>query len=101
MDQLRGNVATITYPQLLKEKNQYVLVDVRTPTEFKDGHIDGSVNIPVDDLRDRYTELPQDKELVTICRVGMRGYIGARILMQHGFKVKNLAGGMLSVNAQL
>jgi len=101
MDQHRGTVSTITYSEFEKERDKYFLVDVRTPSEFKEGHIEGAVNIPVDDLRERFGEIKTDKSIVTICRVGMRGYIAARILKQNGFlNVKNLVGGMLTVNAE-
>lgn len=74
-----------------KEKTQ--LVDVRTELEYSNGRIEGSINIPVDDLRDRMNELDKNKEILVHCQVGLRGYIAARILMANGFKVKNLTGG--------
>lgn len=74
-----------------KEKTQ--LIDVRTEIEYKNGNIEGSLNIPVDDLRNRVNELDKNKEILLHCQVGLRGYIAARILMARGFKVKNLTGG--------
>jgi NADPH-dependent 2,4-dienoyl-CoA reductase/sulfur reductase-like enzyme/rhodanese-related sulfurtransferase len=76
-----------------RDRNNTLLVDVRTPTEHARGHIEGSMNIPVDDLRTRMNELDQDKEIWVYCQVGLRGYTTSRILMQKGFKVKNLTGG--------
>jgi peroxiredoxin family protein/rhodanese-related sulfurtransferase/TusA-related sulfurtransferase len=74
--------------------NNGLLIDVRTPMEFSVGSIDKAVNIPVDELRQRLTELPKDKTIYVFCQVGLRGYIACRILMQHGFiSVKNLSGG--------
>ncbi|GAB6099375.1 CoA-disulfide reductase [Halanaerocella petrolearia] len=71
-----------------------ILLDVREEVEVQLGKIEGAVNIPLNSLRDRLDELDQDKEIVVYCAVGLRGYIGARILMQNGFKeVRNLAGG--------
>jgi CoA-disulfide reductase len=70
-----------------------VLVDVRTKTEFNLGTIEGAVNIPVDDLRGRLGELPEDKEILIFCQVGLRGYVACRMLMQKGFNVRNLSGG--------
>ena len=52
-----------------------------------------SEHIPLDKLRDRLEELPEDKELVVVCQAGLRGYIGCRILMQNGFTCRNLSGG--------
>ncbi len=67
------------------------IVDVRTPGEFARGQIPGAVNIPVDDLRSRIDEV-EDGAIVH-CQVGLRGYIAARILEQHGKHVRNLDGG--------
>jgi CoA-disulfide reductase len=68
------------------------LIDVREPIERDMGMIEGSVNIPLGELRDRLGEIPT-KEVYVYCQVGLRGYLATRILMQAGFKVKNLDGG--------
>ncbi|WP_127836519.1 CoA-disulfide reductase [Clostridium prolinivorans] len=73
-----------------------ILLDVRTEIEFNNGHIDGAINIPVDELRNRLNELDKNKEILEYCQVGLRGYIADRILTQNGFKVKNLTGGYKS-----
>jgi NADPH-dependent 2,4-dienoyl-CoA reductase/sulfur reductase-like enzyme/rhodanese-related sulfurtransferase len=76
------------------ELNGQTLVDVRTPEEFARGSLPGAVNIPVDQLRGRLAELDRSRPVVTFCQVGQRGYVGQRILLQHGFAdVKNLKGG--------
>ena len=69
-----------------------VLLDVRSPTEHAAGAVPGSVNIPVDELRDRLREIP-DGPVVVHCAVGQRGHTAARILSQRGFDVVNLDGG--------
>ena len=69
------------------------LLDVRLPTEFSAGHIPGAVNIPVDDLRSRLSEIPTGRKIVTYCQVGQRGYLATRILLQAGFPVVNIGGG--------
>jgi CoA-disulfide reductase len=69
------------------------LVDVRTPQEFARGSIRGSINIPLDELREQLSQLPQDQTIYVTCQVGLRGYIAARILRAHGFQAKNLDGG--------
>ena len=56
----------------------------------------GAVNIPLPQLRSRLGELPRDREIHIICRSAQRAYYATRILLQHGFKAKNIAGGMLS-----
>ena len=76
-----------------RDKDKTQLVDVRTELEYSNGNIEGAINIPVDNLRDRMNELDKSKEILVHCQVGLRGYIAARILMANGFKVKNLTGG--------
>jgi hydroxyacylglutathione hydrolase len=77
-----------------------VLVDVRAPLEFQDGHISGAINIPAPDLRTRYTELDPDKPTFVVCSSGNRSSLAASILKQHGFReVHNLAGGMTGYSA--
>ena len=73
-----------------------MVLDVRDPDEFEEGHIPGAVNLPLNELRTRYAELPRDRELWLYCRVGLRGYYAARLLTQLGFQVKNLSGGYLT-----
>lgn len=75
------------------EANAALILDVRTPAEFAAGAIPGAINIPVDDLRERLSELPSDRKIAVYCKVGMRGYLGTRILLQNQFSVRNLSGG--------
>jgi hydroxyacylglutathione hydrolase len=76
------------------------LVDVRTPNEFADSHIEGAINIPAPDLRTRYKELNPDKPTYLICSTGNRSSLAASILKRHGFKeVYNIAGGMTGYSA--
>jgi NADPH-dependent 2,4-dienoyl-CoA reductase/sulfur reductase-like enzyme/rhodanese-related sulfurtransferase len=72
------------------------LLDVRHPQELKVEHVQGAVNIPLDELRERLDDLPRDSEIQVFCRSGQRAYYATRVLMQNGFKVRNLAGGMMS-----
>ncbi|OIP70146.1 MAG: CoA-disulfide reductase [Oscillatoriales cyanobacterium CG2_30_40_61] len=72
------------------------LLDVRHPEELAVENIPGAVNIPLDELRDRLGELPQDQEILVFCRSGQRAYYATRILVQNGFKARNLSGGMMS-----
>lgn len=78
------------------DPDKQILLDVRTDEEFKNGHINGAVNIPVDSLRERLKELDKSKEIIEYCQVGLRGYIASRILSENGFKVKNVTGGYKS-----
>ncbi|WP_027108113.1 CoA-disulfide reductase [Lacticigenium naphthae] len=70
-----------------------LFLDVREEFEQATGTLAGSVNIPLDQIRERMNELPKDKTVYVYCQVGHRGYNAARILMQNGFDVKNLDGG--------
>jgi len=75
-----------------------VLLDVRTAGEHKHGHIPGSLNIPLDNLRERLGEL-SGRRLIVHCQVGQRGHTAARILTQEGFDAVNLNGGYLTWKA--
>ncbi len=76
------------------DRQKTMLIDVRTVAEHELGTIEGAVNIPLDDLRDRIHEIPKDKEVVVFCAVGLRGYLAERILRGRGYdNVRNLSGG--------
>ena len=92
---LKGDSAIIHWHDINKlDREKTVLIDVRTPEEFSLGTIKGAKNIPVDELRNRLSEIPQDREIIILCQVGLRAYIASRILRQKGFKnIKNLSGG--------
>jgi rhodanese-related sulfurtransferase len=72
------------------------LLDVRMPAELVVESVPGAVNIPLPQLRARLNELPKDREIHIICRSAQRAYYATRILLQNGFKAKNISGGMLS-----
>ncbi len=77
----------------LRKNANVTLLDVRTKHEFDSGHIDGFINVPLDDLRSRIGELDKSKRIYVTCQVGVRGYAAARILTQNGFDAYNLSGG--------
>ncbi len=81
--------------QLIQENQSFTLIDVRTPAEIdRLGKIHGAINIDIDQLRDRITELDREQPVILYCAKGMRGYISATILMNYGFRhVSNLSGG--------
>jgi NADPH-dependent 2,4-dienoyl-CoA reductase/sulfur reductase-like enzyme/rhodanese-related sulfurtransferase len=72
------------------------LLDVRNPPELAVESVPGAVNIPLPELRARLGELPRDREILVICRSAQRAYYATRILLQNGFKARNISGGMLS-----
>jgi len=70
------------------------IIDVRTKEEFEKGTINHAINIPVDEIRDRLSEIPKDKAIRIFCQAGLRGYLAQRILLQsHFYDVLNLSGG--------
>jgi rhodanese-related sulfurtransferase len=94
---VRGDVALAAWPQLAQ--TTAFLLDVRDASEFQEGSIDGAVNIPLAQLRDRIAELPRDREIWINCGVGQRAYYACRLLSQHGFPVRNLSEGYHSYRA--
>ncbi len=91
---LKDKVSVICWRELRDNLDSHTIVDVRTPEEISLGTIEGAVNIPLDELRNRMTELDKKDSIVVVCAVGLRGYLAARILSQNGFEnVKNLSGG--------
>lgn len=91
---MREKVSTFQWSEIsdLKAAGAYFL-DVREDFELATGLIEGGIQIPLNQLRDRLNELPKDQTIYVYCQVGARGYNAARILMQKGFEVKNLDGG--------
>ena len=74
-------------------RDDITMLDVRTDAEYVQGHFEGSVHIPLDELRERISELNPEKPVYVNCFSGLRSYLACRILMQHGFSCYNLSGG--------
>ncbi|WP_319372045.1 CoA-disulfide reductase [uncultured Ilyobacter sp.] len=92
---INGEVETIRYFQIedyLKNNNAQLL-DIRTKDENELGSIPNSMHIDLAELRDSLSKLDKNKEYIVYCQVGLRGYIAYRMMVQHGFKAKNLDGG--------
>ncbi len=98
---LRDDVDVVHWPERPEPTDDPsagpLVVDVRTPREVRLAAGPGTVNIPLGELRFRLAELPRDREIWVHCGIGQRSYYAARILRQHGFKVRNLSGGMTSL----
>lgn len=91
---MKGDATPIHFDQIDQLSEDQLLLDVRNPGELQNGgYIDGAVNIPVDELRQRMDELPKDKEIIIYCQVGLRGNVAYRQLVNNGYKAKNLIGG--------
>lgn len=100
-DIIKERVKTIYWRDMQDtEKEDKFYLDVRTLEEFELGSIPGAVNIPLDELRQRINEIPNNKIIYVFCAVGLRGYLASRVLMQSGFKdVRNLSGGLKTYKA--
>lgn len=70
-----------------------LLIDVREPMEREFGYIEGSINISLNELRNKLDGIPKDQTIYVSCQVGLRGYLASRILKNNGYKVKNVDGG--------
>lgn len=91
---LAKRMQVIQWDELNKlNHDAYTLIDVRTKMENQLGTIPGSINIPVDSMREHIKDIPKNKKVIIFCAVGLRGHVASRILMQNGFDVYNLSGG--------
>ena len=98
---LSGKMKPVYWRKMQKTgPGEVTKLDVRTAAENSLGTISGSVNIPVDELRNRLDEVPRDKPVYVFCAVGLRGYLASNILIQNGFNnVYNLSGGYKTYEA--
>ncbi|MDY3858794.1 MAG: FAD-dependent oxidoreductase [Muribaculaceae bacterium] len=98
---LSGKMKPIYWRQLMDtDPAAITLIDVRTADEYAIGTLKGAVNIPLDDMRNRLSEIPAGKPIVVFCGVGLRGYLASNILRENGFDdVRNLIGGLKTYNS--
>ena len=97
-NELDKMVETITWEEVLKIEEAFIL-DVRTEEEYKYGHIENAMHIPVDELRENLNKLPTDKKIYVYCHTGLRSYIATRILKGNGFDSVNIMGGFYFYNS--
>jgi rhodanese-related sulfurtransferase len=76
------------------------LLDVREPQEYRQGHLEGAVNIPLHSLRERMSELPTDREVLVYCGVGQRSYYACRAMRLKGLRARNFSGGIRTLEAE-
>lgn len=97
---LHGHLKSFYWDETNQLPEDGLLLDVRTVKEFEAGKIDGAINIPVDEMRQRMQELPRDKKIFIYCKAGLRGYLAYRILKQNGFEqLSSMSGGYTTWNA--
>ena len=95
VDILYGDITVEQAKELVETIESSVILDVRTVEEFETGHIEGAVNIPVDELQERLGELEKSDEIMVYCRSGVRSSRAMKILADNGFsKVYNMLGGI-------
>ncbi|MBG0787584.1 MAG: CoA-disulfide reductase [Anaerolineaceae bacterium] len=91
---LRGDARVMTWDQVnTLDRSKVTIVDVRLPEELALGTIDGSINIPLQKIRQQINEIPKNRPVLLYCQTGQRSYFAARILNQLGFEAYNLTGG--------
>ncbi len=92
-----AEVIQVTGEELAHQKRDVLFVDVRQPDEYQEAHIPGALLIPLGQLEERLREIPQDRDVVVVCRSGGRSARACGILGGHGYtRVRNLQGGMLA-----
>ena len=93
---ISGITETAQWSELDKYKAEgYAFIDVRSASEYANGTIPGSVNIPVDEMRERHLEI-NNKKVIVNCQVGQRGHVATMLLRSLGYDAKNLDGGYLT-----
>ncbi|MDX9916407.1 MAG: FAD-dependent oxidoreductase [Gudongella sp.] len=91
---MRGMTEQVLWRELDElDKDEYKILDIREDVETEIGSMENSIHIPLEELRDRLDELDKDKTYITLCSVGLRGYLAERALKDRGYKALNLAGG--------
>jgi len=100
---LTGKVKNFNWHDVadLPRDGSATLLDCRTELEYKNGHIKGFINIPLDSIRSQINKIDKSKPVYVTCQVGLRGYVACRILSQNGFDVYNLGGGYRLYNSIL
>ncbi len=95
---LRGDMPTASWAEWLGDRgaelSSAMLLDVRSRAEYADEHVAGAINIPLEELRSRHSELPRGRTILLYCEAGQRSYYATRLLMQLGHAIRNLPGGI-------
>lgn len=95
---IENKLVETIYPEELERELQTdsTLLDVRTVSEYSRGHIPGSLNIPLAELRQRLAEIPREKQVLVYCQSGQRAYTACRVLSQNSYRAKNLSGAYIN-----
>ena len=96
LDGLFESITPMEVKEKMEKRDDFVLLDVRSLAEYEAIRLEGAVLIPLGKLRSRLSELPKDKEIITFCKISLRGYEAALILQSAGFKnIKVMDGGIV------
>lgn len=96
------SLSVLELSEKLKSNKQTVVIDVRQPEEYREGHIAGSMLIPLGELNRRINELPKDREIFCICASGSRSHSATKYLISSGYNAFDVKGGMYTwQNAKL
>ena len=98
LKQLLGLAPKVNYAELVKNGAQ--IIDVRTPGEFKGGHIKGAINIPLQNISAQLGRIRKDKPVITCCASGMRSASAKSILTSNGYSDVYNGGGWLSLDSK-
>ena len=96
---LFGMGAKVDFKELMKNGAQ--IIDVRTKAEYQQGHVKGSINIPLNNLSNHYSKLKKDKPVITCCASGMRSASAISILKSNGFTEVHNGGGWMSLQNKI
>ena len=94
---LNGDMPVASWSEL--DGTDALIVDVREPEEFALGHIASAVNLPLSQMRVRFRELPETRDILVYCGVGQRAYFATRFLLHQGYRARNLSGGFTTYKA--
>jgi len=96
---LFGFVPTVDFKELMHNGAQ--IIDVRTKSEYQQGHLKGSINIPLNNLSNHYSKLKKDKSIITCCASGMRSASAKGMLKSNGFSQVHNGGGWMSLQNKI
>lgn len=99
--QISKEISTTELANRLKNGESPIIVDVREPAEWAEGHIAGAKHIPLGQLIERMDELDKNQEMILICRSGGRSGLACELLSENGFDVVNMTGGIMSWTDEL
>ena len=96
---LFGFGSTVDFKELMHNGAQ--IIDVRTKSEYQQGHLKGSINIPLNNLSNHYSKLKKDKSIITCCASGMRSASAKGMLKSNGFSQVHNGGGWMSLQNKI